>query len=93
MYHVYSNNVQPLHFWNSSLFKEFLKSQYVFSCLLSCWIDGRHIATIKLRVLAKSERNVDDYVVAVGVGLTVLGLLFIGCKVARMQRSRGRYIK
>lgn len=54
----------------------------------SCWIDGEHIATIKIRVIARMKRSYKDYILLAGFIAVFLILFCVGCAVCRAQRKR-----
>ena len=54
----------------------------------SCWVNGVHIATIKIRVTDKMRRDYKDYILFGGFGAVGVILFCIFCGVCCAQRNR-----
>ena len=62
--------------------------EYSDSAPYSCWLHDRHISTIKVRVVASFSTSwLRAQIVNVGVGITILMLVFIGVSTLHSQRS------
>lgn len=66
---------------------------YTDTAAYSCWIHGKHIATLKIRVVQGLQQNLSDYVILAGVGLTMLTLVYIGVQAVMLNRTHHRTMK
>ena len=60
------------------------------TAVYSCWIDGRHVATLKVRVIGSNKTTLGDKITVAGVSTSLALVLYIGFQVRKQHRQFGK---